>query len=142
VKARITPPLALIFKCLACTKWSEIWFVSWCVFFFSWRLLLFLLWWLLRMLLIGAPNDRSGDVYVEKNDLPAHPCVVGLRFLLRCNSWLAWLQVRRLQQIGILSKFCFSGHSWSRRPLHTTGSEQAACSAPKCGQNADNCSTG
>jgi hypothetical protein len=22
---------------------------------------------------------------------------------------------------------------------HTTGSEEAACSAPRCGQNADNC---
>jgi hypothetical protein len=61
----------------------------------SWRLFLFLLWWLLPMLLIGAVNDQWGFFC----DYPS------------CRS--------QLQQAWIFSKFWFSGHSDMSRMLTT-----------------------
>jgi hypothetical protein len=92
-------------------------------------------------------------VYFKKNVLSAEPCFVTTGFLCivipvlhessLCNllgaaiPHLAGCNCSRLGHS--LSTVSPDTHDGDVHP-NTTGNKEAACSAPRCGQNADNCS--
>jgi hypothetical protein len=156
VKARNTS-VALIFTFLACTDWLEVLLMSWCLFVpdncwsFYCDDCCKCCWSELQR---AAPNYRLGIVYLKMNVVRADPGVVACRFLLHCKSYIAWLQPLQLARCGnspflqvaiaagwgtLLSSVSLGLMLGKSTPC-TTGSREAACSAPRCGQNTDNCS--
>jgi hypothetical protein len=111
--------------------WPKIWLVSWFVCFLEECCCLCCdgrrrcCW---SELLSAAMNYRSGVMYFE-NDTSA----VTSRVLLRCNSCFAWFAGRNC------TDSCLQSTHYSGVHPHTIRSLEAACSAPRCGHNSDNC---